>query len=164
MSYTTVPSATLGLIYLLVILVAAVLIREGRAKYGTLEDCGFPVIESTLCLGSEPTYHKIVQHLEDIKRFKKYGPIWGSYFGKQPDVFVADPDLIRQIFVKDFSSHFGERQDYEFGTDLMNEAVEFKKGEEWRTLRNFLSPLFSTSKLKHMSEVIATVLKNLQTT
>ncbi|CAL8112249.1 unnamed protein product [Orchesella dallaii] len=148
-------SSSLGLIYLLAVLVAAVIIREGRVNYGSLEECGFPVIEPTLCLGSEPSYHKTVHHLADIERYRKYGPIWGSYVGKLPHVFVADPDLIRQIFVKDFATHFGDRQDYEFGTDLMNEAIEFKKGEEWKTLRSFLSPLFSTSKLKHMSEVIA---------
>ncbi|CAL8112251.1 unnamed protein product [Orchesella dallaii] len=151
---STTPEAT-KLSNFAVVLLAAVIIRAGRVNYGTLENCGFPVIEPTLCLGSEPNYHKTVQHLVDIERYKKYGPIWGSYVGRHPHVFVADPDLIRQIFVKDFASHFENRQDYEFGTELMNQSVEFQKYEEWRTLRNFLSPLFSTSKLKHMSEVIA---------
>ncbi|ODM99095.1 Cytochrome P450 3A4 [Orchesella cincta] len=148
-------SFSLGLLYLLVVVIAVLVIREGRVNYGVLEECGFPVIEPTLFLGSEPKLHKKILHLEDVKRFKKYGPIWGSYLGSKPYVFITEPELIRQIFVKDFASHFGNRQDYDFKCDIMNEVFEFKKGEEWSTLRKFLSPLFTTSKLKQMSSVIA---------
>ncbi|ODM92169.1 Cytochrome P450 3A16 [Orchesella cincta] len=146
-------SLPLGLLYFLVILVAVLMTREARASYGVLEKSGVPVIEPTLFLGSEPTFHKTVLHLADIERFKKYGPIWGSYIGRMPHIFITDPHLIRQIFVKDFV-HFGDRQDIDFGCDLMNELLEFKKGETWKLLRSFISPLFSTSKLKVMSEVI----------
>ncbi|ODM87121.1 Cytochrome P450 3A4, partial [Orchesella cincta] len=81
--------------------------------------------------------------------------LFGSYVGRTPHLFITDPELIRLIFVKDFSTHFGDRQDFEFGCQIMNELFEFKKGEEWKTLRTFLSPLFTTSKIKQMSEVIA---------
>ncbi|ODM97640.1 Cytochrome P450 3A31, partial [Orchesella cincta] len=96
------------LFYFLVVLLAALIIREGRKKYGVLEQSGIPVIEPTLFLGSEPNIHKTVLHLADIERFNKYGPIWGSYIGKNATFLLRNPELIRLIFVKDFSTHFGE--------------------------------------------------------
>jgi len=48
-----------------------------RWNYGILEKLNIPLIKPTFCLGSTPNLHLVVQHLEDIKRFKKYGPIWG---------------------------------------------------------------------------------------
>jgi len=50
---------------------------HGREKYGSLEACGIPVVPPSLFLGSEPDFHKKIHHLEDVKRLKKYGPIWG---------------------------------------------------------------------------------------
>ncbi|CAL8112347.1 unnamed protein product [Orchesella dallaii] len=145
--------------YFLIVLAITLVAEEGRINYGVLEQSGIPVVEPTLFLGSEPDYHRRVQHLVDIERFKKYGPIWGSYVGRAPHIFITDPELIRLIFVKDSSSHFENRQDYEFGCALMNEVMEFKKGEEWRVLRDFLSPLFTTSKINHMSQVIGSCAK-----
>ncbi|CAL8112174.1 unnamed protein product [Orchesella dallaii] len=129
-------------------------IREARANYGVLEKCGIPVIKPTLFLGSEPNLHNTVLHLADIERFKKYGPIWGSYYGRMPHIYITEPDLIRRIFVKDFD-HFKDRQDMELGGEMLNEIMEFQKGEKWKQIRTFLSPLFTTSKLKQMSTVIA---------
>lgn len=65
-------------VLLLVLLVLfALLILYGRKNYGILEQCGIPIVKPTLFLGSVPDFHAKIHHLEDIKRFKKYGPIWG---------------------------------------------------------------------------------------
>ncbi|CDQ63801.1 unnamed protein product [Oncorhynchus mykiss] len=34
----------------------------------------------------------------------KYGRVCGYYLGRRPVVVVADPDMLRQIMVKDFST------------------------------------------------------------
>lgn len=63
---------------LLVLLICCIwLILYGRQNYGTLEKCGIPIVKPSLFLGSVPDFHLKVHQLEDIKRFKKYGPIWG---------------------------------------------------------------------------------------
>ena len=68
----------LVLIFSVLILVMCIgIILCGRQNYGTLENCGFPVVTPSLFLGSNPNLHKKVQHLVDIERFKKYGGIWG---------------------------------------------------------------------------------------
>jgi hypothetical protein len=33
---------------------------------------------------------------------KRYGRVYGVFDGLQPNLFVADADLIKQIFIKDF--------------------------------------------------------------
>lgn len=63
---------------------------------------------------------------------------------------MKDPELVHQIMVKDFT-HFHDRG---FGTiegDFLQTMSLFSlKGAMWRTLRNKLSPTFSSGKLKLM--------------
>lgn len=47
--------------------------------------------------------------------------------GRQPQVYIADPELIRLVFVKDFV-YFGDRQDMDLGTDMVNEIMDFQPG------------------------------------
>ncbi|ODM99094.1 Cytochrome P450 3A4, partial [Orchesella cincta] len=101
---------------LCIILISVVfhVIREARVNYGVLEECGIPVVEPTLFLGSEPNLHNTVLHLADIEH----------------------------------------RQDMELGGEMLNEIMEFQ-GEKWKQIRTFLSPLFTTSKIRQMSGVVA---------
>ncbi|CAL8116993.1 unnamed protein product [Orchesella dallaii] len=131
-----------------------ILISQARENYGILEAGGIPVVKPTLFLGSEPNLHKTVFHLADIERFKQFGGIWGSYIGRKPEVYVADPELIRLIFVKDFV-HFADRKEPDFGSDVLNEILDYLPGQKWKLVRTHLSPLFTTAKLKQMSDVIA---------
>lgn len=62
---------------LLVLVFLTWIILYGRKNYGVLEQCGIPIVKPTLFLGSVPDFHAKIHQLEDIKRFKKYGPIWG---------------------------------------------------------------------------------------
>lgn len=67
-----------------------------------------------------------------------------------PTFVVKDPELIHQIMVKDFS-HFYDRgfpmikRDVLFSENLFN-----LRGQSWRSLRNKLTPTFSSGKIKHM--------------
>ncbi|CAL8102557.1 unnamed protein product [Orchesella dallaii] len=131
-----------------------ILISQARENYGILEAGGIPVLEPTWFLGSEPNYHKTILHLADIERCKKFGGIWGSYVGRTPQVYVTDPELLRLIFVKDFI-HFADRKEADFGSTLLNESFDYLPGEKWKLVRTNMSPLFTTSKLKQMSDVIA---------
>jgi len=55
----------------------AALILYARWNYGKLNGLGFPVMKPTFLKGSVPDIHKHIQHFEDMKRFKKYGSVWG---------------------------------------------------------------------------------------
>ncbi|KAG4065341.1 hypothetical protein HA402_012783 [Bradysia odoriphaga] len=129
------------------------LLLYGRKNYGILEKCGIPVVQPTLFLGSVPDFHSKVHQIEDIKRFKKYGPIWGVYEGQDPQIHIADPELVRLIFVKDFD-YFHDRRTMDFGSNVFNEILDYLPGRKWKTVRQMLTPMLTKSKLNLMSQVI----------
>lgn len=47
--------------------------------------------------------------------------------GRSPQVYIADPEIIRLVFVKDFV-HFGDRQEIDLGSPVLNEILDFLPG------------------------------------
>ena len=41
----------------------------------------------------------------------RYGPVWGQFSGIQPHLYVADPELLKDVMVKSFDS-FADRQHF----------------------------------------------------
>ena len=108
-----------------------------KFPFGNLLD----VIFTRKTLGDiiEDVYNKFEGH--------KYG---GTYIFTSPRFFVRDPDLIKDVLVKDFSS-FHDRGVY------MNEETEplsahlfSLSGMKWRNLRIKMTPTFTSGKLKMM--------------
>jgi len=90
----------------------------------------------------------------------KYG---GTYAFTIPRFFVRDPDIIKDVLVKDFSS-FHDRGVY------MNEENEplsahlfSLTGMKWRNLRVKLTPTFTSGKLKMMFQRLVECGQELQT-
>lgn len=84
------------LIAILCVLIATI-IKSGRENYGIIESGNIPVVPPSLFLGSETKLHKEVQHLEDVKRFKKYGGIWGVRISK---IYINKIYEKHKIFMK----------------------------------------------------------------
>ncbi|KAL7297659.1 hypothetical protein TKK_0009325 [Trichogramma kaykai] len=84
----------------------------------------------------------------------KQEPFVGTFGRNTPMLIVRDPDLIKDVLIKDFSS-FPDRglvsseSDDPFSQNLLN--LEHKR---WRPLRNKLAPVFSSGKLKDMFYLI----------
>ncbi|XP_020604862.1 cytochrome P450 3A7-like isoform X2 [Orbicella faveolata] len=83
---------------------------------------------------------------------KKYGKVFGVYIFREPFLMVADPDMIKEILVKEFSKFHDRKR--------LVEHIEFWKpydrmltivsGQKWKDIRATLSPTFSASKMKQM--------------
>lgn len=74
----------------------------------------------------------------------------------RPALLVGDPDLLKQILVKDFD-HFTDRRLFRSDHEddrVMNESLVQKNGEEWKTLRSIMSPAFTSGKMKGMFPMI----------
>lgn len=78
----------------------------------------------------------------------------GFYQMTTPFLMIRDPELINNIMIKDFS-HF---TDHGFDTDpsvnIMANSLFMLKGDRWRTMRQKLSPGFTSGKLKDTHDQI----------
>ena len=84
-------------------------------------------------------------------------PFIGVYLFFRPAILVCDADLIRNILVNDFQ-HFHDRGVY---SDPIHDGFSSNlftlPGEEWRNLRNKLTPAFTSGKLKNMFQTFLDV-------
>ncbi|KAK8741814.1 hypothetical protein OTU49_002420, partial [Cherax quadricarinatus] len=84
--------------------------------------------------------------------YHKYGgsTFSGLYEQYRPVLMVGDPDLLRNIFVKDFD-HFVDRRKFvtEEGS-ISNEMLTNLTGDKWKILRGILTPTFTSGKMRSM--------------
>ncbi|XP_076361148.1 cytochrome P450 3A8-like [Tachypleus tridentatus] len=99
-------------------------------------------------------------HELDEERYKKFGKIYGKFEGSTPALVVAEPELIKQIMVKDFHA-FNNRRDIPFGDSVLDKMLTVLMGEEWKQTRSIISPTFSGSKMKKMSYFVQDTIKSL---
>lgn len=73
-----------------------------------------------------------------------------SFFGNYT-LIVSDPDVAKQIMTRDFD-HFVNRDkvDPNKVDKLLGKSVLMLRDEKWREMRSTLSPVYTSSKLKHM--------------
>lgn len=96
----------------------------------------------------------------DAEMVKQNGKCFGSYIGNMPALIISDPDILKEIMVKQFSK-FTDRV---MGIPIekkWDKAVSVANGEHWKFLRHTLSPTFSSGKMRHMSPYIHRCLDNL---
>ncbi|KAF2885753.1 hypothetical protein ILUMI_20420, partial [Ignelater luminosus] len=80
----------------------------------------------------------------------------GYYQFLRPALLLRDPDLIKQITVKDFDHFTDHNQIIPDDTELLWEKNLFAlKGDKWREMRSTLSPSFTGSKMKIMFGLIS---------
>jgi cytochrome P450 family 6 len=81
---------------------------------------------------------------------EKYG---GTYTFTKPGFIFRDPDIIKNVLVKDFSS-FHDRGLYTDELEPLNDHLLFLRGKRWRNLRIKLSPTFTSGKMKMMFQTL----------
>uniref|UniRef100_A0A3P8RVC1 Thromboxane-A synthase n=1 Tax=Amphiprion percula TaxID=161767 RepID=A0A3P8RVC1_AMPPE len=91
---------------------------------------------------------------------KTYGRVCGYYLGRRAVVVIADPDMLRQVMVRDFSS-FPNRMTLRFATKPMTDCLLMLKNEQWKRVRSILTPSFSAAKMKEMVPLINTATDSL---
>uniref|UniRef100_A0A1L8E4C9 Putative cytochrome n=1 Tax=Nyssomyia neivai TaxID=330878 RepID=A0A1L8E4C9_9DIPT len=94
-----------------------------------------------------------------MKSFYNYFPtekFYGLFELKQPTFLIRDPELIKQIGVKDFEYFLNHRGNIDenheplFGRNLVS-----LKGQRWRDMRSTLSPAFTGSKMRTMFQLVS---------
>ncbi|KYN29648.1 Cytochrome P450 9e2 [Trachymyrmex cornetzi] len=96
-----------------------------------------------------------VDCLLKIYNFNPNAKYYGFYFMTTPVFLLRDPELIKNILVKNFES-FPNRLDFSGSNDsLLKNNLFSLCGEKWRNVRNLLTPSFTSNKIKMMFTLIS---------
>ncbi|XP_037539369.1 thromboxane-A synthase isoform X2 [Nematolebias whitei] len=126
--------------------------------FSVLSRCGIKHPKPVPFLGNMLMFREgYFKALPDI--IKTHGRVSGYYFGRKPTVLIADPDLLRQVLVKDFSS-FPNRS-FGYSTKPMEDCLLLLRNERWKKVRSVVTPTFSAAKLKEMVPLINTATDSL---
>ncbi|XP_047033335.1 cytochrome P450 6B5-like [Helicoverpa zea] len=81
-------------------------------------------------------------------------PYFGSYYGTEPTLVVTSPEMLKHVLTKDFYYVNGrESSDYS-GSEITTQNVFFNAGDRWKIVRQNLTPLFTSAKMRNMFHLI----------
>lgn len=82
--------------------------------------------------------------------------IYGFFSLIQRSFLVTDAEIIKQITVKDFDSFVNHDLNFNEEIDKLSGKMLFALiDDEWRNMRNILSPIFTSSKMKMMFGILS---------
>ncbi|GBN54966.1 Cytochrome P450 3A29, partial [Araneus ventricosus] len=81
------------------------------------------------------------------------GKVYGSFDGNKPNVVVGDPELLRDILVKDFNV-FPYRRIMNVGDPVSDNNVSIVVGEDWKRIRTTITPAFTSKRMRQMGSII----------
>ncbi len=91
---------------------------------------------------------------------QKYGKVFRYYEGGTPVLVTADPDMAREIFIKQFHNFIKQFHNFDYRiTQIDNSGDPYvnmflAKGAKWKRLRELSTPTFTARKMKLMSSVL----------
>ncbi|GCB61178.1 hypothetical protein scyTo_0011268 [Scyliorhinus torazame] len=80
---------------------------------------------------------------------QKYGRVCGYYFGRRATMLIAEPEMLKQILVKDFSN-FVNRMKVVFSSKPLIDSLLFLQDADWKNVRSVLTPTFSSAKMREV--------------
>ncbi|KAL0110962.1 hypothetical protein PUN28_012778 [Cardiocondyla obscurior] len=99
--------------------------------------------------------------IKNIYDAYKNEPMIGIFTAKTPVLILRDPNLIKDVLIKDFS-HFANRGRTIFEKiEPLSQHLAALELKRWRPLRIKLSPVFTSGKLKEMFSLISECADNL---
>lgn len=99
------------------------------------------------------TFGQIIQSL--YEQFIGKDIIFGIHFFTRPCVVVLDPDLIKNILIRDFNYFINRGMYFNDKDDPLSAHLFSLEGTKWRMLRHKLTPTFTSGKMKYMFDIMA---------
>uniref|UniRef100_A0A7N6AKW1 unspecific monooxygenase n=1 Tax=Anabas testudineus TaxID=64144 RepID=A0A7N6AKW1_ANATE len=138
--------------WILLIAFVCLFVIYGYWTYGVFEKLGIPGPKPVMYWGTVARYNK-VHYLDDIECAQKYGRVWGMYELRRPMLAVMDPDMLKQILVKECFTYFTNRRNLRLNGDLYD-AVSTAEDHQWRRIRNIISPFFTSGHIKELFSIM----------
>ncbi|CAL1293516.1 unnamed protein product [Larinioides sclopetarius] len=83
----------------------------------------------------------------------KYGHAVGGFEGSTPTFVLSEPDLLRDVLVKDFHI-FHYRRHVDVYDPLTKTLVSVLEGEDWKRVRTIITPAFTSKRMRQMGSII----------
>lgn len=147
---STMDTATVLITLASVLLMIYAYLRR-KYSYWSSRDIRGP--KPVLVLGN---FWQIMTMAPDVKErewAQEYGPMYGEYIGVKPTLTLTDPELIKQIMVKDFA-WFINRRELNTYHEVANKMLTELEDDEWKRVRSLVTPTFTSGKLKGMSPLM----------
>ena len=93
-------------------------------------------------------------HMLDFRRIREYGKIVGYHDGDTACLVVADPEMLKEMLVRNLTSFQDIRRTPAFDHQVYRKWLTQLCGDEWRQTRSIITPTFSSGKLKSMFPLI----------
>lgn len=109
-------------------------------------------------LGRKPPY----DFIKEAYQIGEGEKLLGFYAIDQPYLIVRDPEFIRHIFVKDFHNFSNKMLAGEKNDTLGSQNLFLVKNPPWRHIRQKLTPIFTSGKLKKMFDLMLEIHEDFQ--
>ncbi|KAH8250707.1 hypothetical protein KR032_000240, partial [Drosophila birchii] len=125
-------------------------------RQGVTHDAPHPFYGNLLGFRKNRVLHDII-----FDYYNKYrnssNPFVGFYFLHKPAAFVVDPNLAKNILIKDFSNFADRGQFHNERDDPLTQNLFNLDGKKWKDMRQRLSPTFTSGKMKFMFPTVIKV-------
>nr|CAX94849.1 CYP6AE28 protein [Cnaphalocrocis medinalis] len=133
--------------------------RLATLKYNYWKKRNVPHPPPTPVLGNYGPYLLMQKYYgqvaQEIRQKYPNAPYIGAYYGTEPTLIVQDPELIKIITTKDFY-YFNSREISEHThKEVTTQNLFFTYGDQWKAVRQNMTPLFSSAKMRNMFPLIA---------
>ncbi|XP_046482187.1 probable cytochrome P450 6a13 [Neodiprion pinetum] len=153
----------LGLVLVGVATVAYMLIHR---QYTYWERKGIPFIRPESYLGTyadavskKKPLCDVISELYVKFRGKKFGGVWELF---SPRLFLVDPDMVKDIMIKNFDSWSNRGLTSNPEVDPISQHIANLDGKMWKVVRTKLTPTFTSARLKSMHYLVLECAKNLE--
>jgi len=135
---------------------------DRRKKFQLLKEYGYNVPPTNLIFGNllelvKDDLNTQIRWMNELGESigSQGGKIIGWYRGPSPAIWTTSPEFLKEVLIKD-SENFIDRPMLD-RSDNIPHLINLK-GTEWKRTRSTLSPTFSSSKLKKMSEILTSTI------
>ncbi|CAD0204566.1 unnamed protein product [Chrysodeixis includens] len=146
--------AALVVFVFLVTVLVSILHYIFQRKFRYWQKRNVPYVKPLPLLGNYAKYMLQKQYIgQTVQELCKQHPdqsYFGAFYGTKPILVVNSPEIAKDVFTKDFYYFNGrELSDY-VGSELASLNLFFAHGDRWKVIRQNLTTLFSSSKMKKM--------------
>ncbi|KAK9696688.1 Cytochrome P450 [Popillia japonica] len=142
---------------IVLLIIPTILVRMFfKKKFSYWKERGVPQLEASIPFGNGPNpfkirqpFFQIVKNYYDVFRSQghKHG---GIYITTKPVYMTIDPDYIKNVMSRDFQYFYDRGTYYNEKGDPLSAHLFNLEGQKWKSLRQKLTPTFTSGKMKMM--------------